>query len=286
MFELDAASARAPRISVEWLDRGHEMALSEPHGHHFLTLMYFERGGGTQRVGARTWEVSAGDLYLLAPGELHDASGIGSAAGWLVGFSTDVIAPSSDPGTFLAWHANPLLYPFARPTGGEVARFGVPEEARPEWSRRLGEMNAELRAKAPGYQEALRAHLTLLLVEVARLARDVVGQLHVQQEPVLASVFEFIEENYAKPISLRDVARSARLSSGYLTTLVRRRTGRTVLEWIAERRMAEARRLLVETEESVERVGARVGYDDPTYFIRRFRALHGATPASWRNTNS
>ena len=36
------------------------------------------------------------------------------------------------------------------------------------------------------------------------------------------------------------------MSPGHLTTVVRRKTGRTVLEWIAERRMAEARRLLVE----------------------------------------
>jgi AraC-like DNA-binding protein len=146
-------------------------------------------------------------------------------------------------------------------------------------------MDSELRSEAPGYREAIRAHLTLILVEVARLAQDIVGQLRVQQQPVLAGVFGFIEDRYAEPISLKDVARAASLSSGYLTTLVRRQTGRTVLEWIQERRMAEARRLLMETDESVEGIGTRVGYDDPTYFIRRFRSAHKATPASWRSAN-
>jgi AraC-like DNA-binding protein len=81
------------------------------------------------------------------------------------------------------------------------------------------------------------------------------------------------------------VAATVNLSSGHLTTVIRERTGRTVVEWIAERRMAEARRLLVETDESVENVGTRVGYDDPTYFARRFRRAHGTTPAVWRSAN-
>ncbi len=146
-------------------------------------------------------------------------------------------------------------------------------------------MDSELREKDPGYREAVLAYLTLALVDLARLAQDVVGQLRIQEQPVLAGVFGFIEDHYAEPISLKDVARAANLSPGYLTTLVRRQTGRTVLEWIHERRMAEARRLLVETDESVERIGTVVGYDDPAYFARRFRSAHKATPASWRHAN-
>ncbi len=81
------------------------------------------------------------------------------------------------------------------------------------------------------------------------------------------------------------MAAAVSLSPGHLTTVIRERTGRTVVDWISERRMAEARRLLVETSESVENIGARVGYDDPTYLARRFRSAHGQTPAAWRNAN-
>jgi AraC-like DNA-binding protein len=285
VFALEPAFPGAPRIGIEWLDRGHAMALSGPHGHRFLALTYFERGGGRQRIGSQAWEVREGDLFVIAPGETHEAGELGEAEGWMVQFSADAIEPGGDPAAFLSWHSNPLLYPFVRPSGGEVARFEVPAEQRPEWSRRLRAMARELREKNPGFREALRAHLTLILVDVGRLAQDVVGQLRLGDQPVLAEIFRFIEDHYAEPISTKDVARAANLSSGYLTTLVRRRTGRTVLEWIVERRMAEARRLLVETEESVERIGARVGYKDPTYFARRFRNAHKATPASWRNAN-
>jgi AraC-like DNA-binding protein len=158
----------------------------------------------------------------------------------------------------------------------------VPPAQQRSWSERLSALDLELSQRHDGYREAVLAHLTLLLVGVSRLAADVVGDLRLNDEPLLAEVFGFIEDRYHEPISLRDVARAVSLSRGHLTTVVRRKTGRTVVEWIAERRMAEARRLLVETDLSVEEVGRRVGYVDAGYFVRSFRRAHGATPLNWR----
>ena len=159
----------------------------------------------------------------------------------------------------------------------------VPPADRPSWSERLAALEIELRQRRDGYREAVLAHLTLLLVEVSRLAADVVGDLRLKDEPLLAEVFGFIEARYREPISLKDVARAVSLSPGHLTTVVRRKTGRTVQEWIAERRLAEARRLLVETDLAVEEVGRRVGYVDAGYFVRSFRRAHGTTPLAWRH---
>jgi AraC-like DNA-binding protein len=158
----------------------------------------------------------------------------------------------------------------------------VPEADRPAWSARLAALEGELRERRDGYREAALAHLTLLLVAVGRLAADVVGDLRLRDEPLLADVFSYIEGHYAERVSLRDVAGALNLTPGYLTTVVRRKTGRTVQEWLAERRLAEARRLLVETDLAVEEVGRRAGYGDPTYFVRAFRRAHGVTPLGWR----
>ena len=158
----------------------------------------------------------------------------------------------------------------------------MPPAERPSWSARLSALDLELRGRRDGHREAALAHLTLLLVDVGRLATEVVGELRLNDEPLLAEVFGCIEERYGEHLSLKDVARAVSLSPGHLTTVVRSKTGRTVLGWIAERRLAEARRLLVETDLAVEEVGHRVGYNDPTYFVRSFRRAHGATPLGWR----
>jgi AraC family transcriptional regulator, transcriptional activator of pobA len=48
-------------------------------------------------------------------------------------------------------------------------------------------------------------------------------------------------------------------SSGHLATLMKDRTGRTVGEWITERRMREARRLLLDGDLTVGGIAARLG---------------------------
>jgi AraC-like DNA-binding protein len=108
------------------------------------------------------------------------------------------------------------------------------------------------------------------------------GALRVASHPLVEAAFEVIEAKFARPISLSDVARAVRRSPAYLTTVVREQTGQTVVEWLVERRMAEARRLLQETDESVARIADRVGYSDATHFIRLFRRAHGTTPQAWR----
>ena len=184
---------------------------------------------------------------------------------------------------FLSWRSHPLLFPFIRGTGNPGAqRLRVPPDERDPWSGRFAALDAELGRRRDGYREAVLAHLTLLLVELSRLVSDVAGDLRLTDEPLLAEVFGFVEERYRKSISLKDVARAVGLSPGHLTTVVGRKTGRTVLEWIAERRMAEARRLLVETDLPVEEIGRRVGYADARYFARVFRRGHDATPLAWR----
>jgi AraC family transcriptional activator of pobA len=116
----------------------------------------------------------------------------------------------------------------------------------------------------------------------ARLAADVVGDPRLKAEPLLADVFEFVEARYHERISLRDVASAVNLSPAHLTNVVRRKTGRTVQEWIFERRMAQARRLLVETDLTVQEIGQKVGHADPAYFARTFRRSHGTTANRWR----
>jgi AraC family transcriptional regulator, transcriptional activator of pobA len=254
------------------------------HSHDFLTLVYFERDGGSLRSGERRWELRAGDAFVSSPGEVHDPRGLAEAEGWAVFFPAEVLAPSGS-GVFLSWRSHPLLFPFVAGVdqpGGTARRLIVPPEDRPSWSARLSALDMELRKRRDGYREAALAHLTLLLVDVGRLAAEVVGELRLNDEPLLAEVFGFVEERYRDPVSLKDVARAVSLSPGHLTTVVRRKTGRTVLEWIAERRLAQARRLLVETDLAVEEVGHRVGYNDPGYFVRSFRRAHGTTPLSWR----
>jgi AraC-like DNA-binding protein len=257
---------------------------THPHAHDFLVLLHVEHGGGSVQVDGRTWTLATGDLFVVAPGEVVDPGGageLGPAAGWAVFFPPDVVE-SAAPGTFLSWRAHPLLFPFVRGVAGGAQRLRVPPAERAGFAARIAALDEELRERRDGYNEAVLAHLTLLLVAVSRLAADVPDDLAVRDEPLLAAVFDAIEAGYRRPISLRDVADAVGLTPGHLTTVVGRKTGRTVQQWLTERRMTEARRLLAGTDLTVEAVAGRVGYRDAGYFTKRFRRSHGVAPLEWR----
>jgi AraC family transcriptional activator of pobA len=273
-----------PPVSAARLGGGASGRAPEAHAHDFFVLAYFERGGGTFRLGNRKWRVEAGDVYVIAPGELVGAEDPGAgdeAEGWAVFFPPAVFDPPA-PGAFLSWRAHPLLFPFVRGSAGGAQRLSVPPEDRPDWTARWQALERELRERRDGYRDAVLAHLTLLLVEVSRLAADVAGDLRLRDEPLLADVFGYIEAHFHETISLKDVAWAVSLTPAHLTTVVRRKTGRTVQEWLTERRLAEARRLLVGSDLTVAEVGQRVGYGTSGYFVRSFRRAHGVTPLAWR----
>ncbi|MFG1633502.1 AraC family transcriptional regulator [Pseudonocardia alni] len=246
-----------------------------PHAHDFLTLVHVVRGACTYRVDGRTWELGEGDAFVVAPGAVVDHAAEDAAPPgelWSVIFPADAVAPAS-------WRDHPLLAPFVGRHRGGGQRIGVPPADRATWRARFADLDDELSHRRDGHAEAARAHLTLLLVALGRLVDDVPAE---SGDPLLAAVFTVVEERYADPLSLRDVAAAVGLTPGHLTTVVRRGTGRTVQQWITERRMREARRLLASTDLPVAEVGGRVGYADPGYFARRFRAAHGVPAATWR----
>ncbi len=102
----------------------------------------------------------------------------------------EVLAPS-DSGAFFASRSHPLLFPFVasadRPVESAAHRLG-PEEQRASWSARFPYWICISRS-AGWVSEAALAHLMLLLVGISRLAAEVVGDLRLNDEPVLAEVF-------------------------------------------------------------------------------------------------
>ena len=255
------------------------------HAHDFPLMAYSESPSGPLSSDSPSFSLEAGDLLVVAPGTVmgpFDPTHPGHASGWAVSFTAEVLGPDV-PGSSFAWRTHPLLFPFVRGQATGVLRRSVAPEDRAEWSRRFEALARELAERRDGYREAAIAHLTLLLVAASRLATDVVDDLRVNQEPLLADVFEVIERHYAEPLSLQDVARAVSLSPGHLTTTVRRRTGRTVQDWITDRRMVEARRLLAGSTLTMAEIGRRVGYADAGYFARVFRRVHGVTPTDWRD---
>lgn len=281
--------ARAPGVPavtvLRWSRSSPPGLRDREHAHDFLAVLYVEHGTAVMTVDGRTWSLRAGDVVVIAPGAVVtpnvDPYVDPSTFVWAVFFPADLVDPGA-PSSPAAWRAHPLLYPFTRLAQPAGRRLHVAPEQRRVWIDELTALADELANRRDGYAEAARAHVTLLLVRLARLDTDVPGDLRQHDEPLLAGAFDTIEARFREPISTRDVADAVGVSPGHLTTVVRRGTGRTVGQWVTERRLQEARRLLATTDLTVTAVAGRVGYADPGYFVRRFRVAHGLAPQEWR----
>lgn len=241
-----------------------------------------ERGRHIHTFPALWYAPEAALVYVAAAGVvLHPDEVVRTDDGVGVFFDPAAVGGDTLP-PWVAWAAHPLLFPFLHGQSGGLLRLDIPAHRRSAWDGAVSSMEEELSARRSGFRQAILAHLTLLLIDVARVADDVVGDLRRSGETLLADVFAVIERRHHETLSLRDVAQEVAMTPGHLTTVVRRRTGRTVQEWITERRMAQARVLLTESELPISEIARRVGMPDPGYFSRIFRRMHGASPRAWR----
>jgi AraC family transcriptional regulator, transcriptional activator of pobA len=215
--------------------------------------------------------LSAGDLVLIPAGEKHRMVSAERAEAWGVGFQ---------PSTFAASEVGPLLEPFERVRQGASAIVSIPSGRQEHLVRLITELNEETRAPhRPLGEQVVRSLFSLVLAEVGRSSAWTPAE---SRASLVGEALSFIEKHCLKPISLREVAAAVGRSPSHVTTSVKQATGRSVVEWIISGRMAEARKRLKATDERVDIIAERVGYADPTHFIRLFRRAEGLTPAAWR----
>lgn len=219
-----------------------------------------------------------GEVHVVPPCDRHAAAtAVRAAGGTAVVFLPSLLAGPTrrraDPKPS-AKHSSPLHDAWSR--GG---RYVVPLDARRSWTERLVRLETELRIPAPANAEAAEALLRLLLIDAARLAETAPSAPPSQ---VVIEAAAVIDQRFRGPLSLADVAAVLSISPSQLSRVVRRARGCSVGEWIRDRRMEEARRLLRETEASVESIAGQIGYRDVAHFRRHFLRAHETTPARWR----
>jgi AraC-like DNA-binding protein len=249
------------------------------HAHDFLVLIYVEEGDGSFALDGAGRPLREGEVHAVPPGQVIGVAAVSELArcrAWSVAFTPEAV-PALASVSPLAWAHHPLLALFAPGAGHAL----VAEPDRASWSGWLAELAEEL--TDPGRlaaREAVTALLTRVLVAAARLAPSTPSA----PDPLVERVFDEIEATFREPVSAVDVARALGYTPGHLTTLVRQRTSRPLLEWITERRMIEVRRLLRETDLPLGVVASQTGLRDATYLVRRFRRRYGITPQRWRRS--
>jgi transcriptional regulator GlxA family with amidase domain len=98
----------------------------------------------------------------------------------------------------------------------------------------------------------------------------------------LSRIREHIERHYAKPVTVAQLARMARLSTFHFIRVFRAETGQTPHQYLRHRRLERAKELLVTTPMSVTEICDAVGFQSLGSFSALFRKVTGETPAGYR----
>jgi AraC family L-rhamnose operon transcriptional activator RhaR len=92
-----------------------------------------------------------------------------------------------------------------------------------------------------------------------------------------------MEGNLARRWTLAELADRLAIDRKYLIHVFRESFGIPPMEYLHRRRAEAAASLLVRSDEPVAAVGAKVGWDEPAHFARRFRAHYGLSPTAYRS---
>lgn len=99
---------------------------------------------------------------------------------------------------------------------------------------------------------------------------------------LIRQIIKYIHDNYAKELSLQDIARQIYLSPDYFSRLFKKEVGCTYAEYLTKVRVETAKSLLSNPGLSIAEVARKVGYHDPNYFSRVFRKVVGVSPSDYR----
>lgn len=273
----DASSAGRPWSGVtvnwhDWRDGGearspeldHDMIAMRTSGHARLTQIR----GGKSHVG----EVRAGNISL------HPR---GMESRWMW----------DRPGAILLLRVQQqlLVDAVAAVSGGAPQSVELPSvfAVRDQFIERMGLLLLqEVRTPAhPGQayitqalSDALACHLVHRMAAGAARPERARPRMHPR---TLRRVQEYIDAHLHEPIDLRTLAAVANVSHFHFTRMFRESAGMTAMMYLEQARMQHAMRLIGGGDLPIGRIASLVGYEDPSYFTKRFRLWFGKTPSAY-----
>ncbi|MBR2354676.1 MAG: helix-turn-helix transcriptional regulator [Clostridia bacterium] len=143
-------------------------------------------------------------------------------------------------------------------------------------SKEMNRLFDELFAVEDPFDEAICSYRILkLLFSAATPKKETIP-------PSMQEVLHYIEENLSSKITVEVLSRQAHLSPSHFFTVFKKQFGLPPLTFVNRLRLSMAAEYLLKTDESVARIGNRVGIEDALYFSKCFRHAYGMSPSSYR----
>lgn len=244
--ELDVSAAYYISVPNGWLHKERFLDLAE--------LIYVTEGQLHLTVGEEEISLSAGDAYLIRRYTTLSGSRAseGACSFYTVSFYCTLEKYDS-------------LY-------GKVIRIS----SRSSYAETLFNNLSFYGSKSGGEGYLLDASFALLL-EVLYDSRNFEPE-RVQMHGILS----YINDHISSPLSIEEISRQFHYSSDYIAKIFREQFGVTIKQYIIEKKLSVAKRLLTTSDISVRQVGQAVGFSEPVLFEKFFKYHTKMTPKKYR----
>lgn len=243
-----------------------------PHTHGNLNhIFHIIEGGGEMRADAQVLNFEAPCLLVVPAGVVHGFTWANETRGSVLTLSDAYFHE-------LAARARDLTQVFVKP----LALLEADEQAI---SNALERLAKELAWAAPAHEVAVEALLLTLLVETLRLTHYAAAGLPQAAGPRAALVARFrelVERRYREPLGVDSYSAALRVRPKRLRAACVEVAGASPCRIIQDRRLLEAKRLLLYSNMTVAETAYYLGFQDPAYFTRFFRKACQTSPRGFR----
>lgn len=250
------------------------------HRHEFYELVYIDHGVTLHSHEGQVQILTAGDLFMVLPGELHAYISTHNTGLYNCLFTSQALAGFEKELADLAelgW----LLQSRQREN---FARVNAGMAQRQQIALLLEQISWEKANQPLGWSIKCKILLLDLLLVYARLwgsQKQETEETGTKFRQVLQAV-AYIEENYRQEIAVDAIAAAAGLSAGYLSRQFKHFLGTSPAEYARNFRMAKAAELLRKNDVSIAEIAKELGFSDAALFSRQFRQVTGISPTGFR----
>ncbi len=259
---FENADSLQQEIKIVALTKAGSYDVSEMHRHNYFELFYFHKGSGTHTIDFTQHSIENSSIHLLPPGSLHSVDRSAKSQGKVLLFTKSFLYSLVDftPAAHInLWKLNPV---FAL----NKAEIDFVELC---FNQMLDELAESRRDKL----KVLGSLMQMLFILLMRQAPKEIGE----SSGVVERFFEMLEENFTASITAAAYAKALSTNINSLNKALRLSNNTSAKACIIERKILEAKRLLVHSNWSVKETAYYLGYTDPNYFSKVFKNVCGQT---------
>ena len=232
-----------------------------PHVHNAVEIVVLKKGSCRIFWGKGSDILEAGDIFFAFPNQVHGYEGSRDVQSYLL------IIP-----------LQPMLTPYRNTLLEQLPTHPVLHREQWEASGLLTLLDMAWEDKADslvlqGYLLAIVGKLLGLfsLEDSSGFAPD-----------ALRSVLLYVNAHYTQPLSREEISKATGYDPSYISHIFTQQLQVSLTEYLLALRMADARRLLLESDQPVSRIGLDLGFGSIRSFNRAFARKTGMSPSAFR----